>query len=147
MLGPPFSRRSCVRSRIKSPRTSEHISSKQHIISRHDTRLSNRRTAAETHTPPLQFVYEAANCRLFYQFEDALDITHLWKYVANVPGGTVTANNLFPLLANDTVPYTGDHLFLHTVLLIYTVVLLRIYTPLLLRIYTPLLLQIHSGIA
>jgi hypothetical protein len=43
--------------------------------------------------------------------------------------------------------YKRDRLFLHTVLLIYTVVLLRIYTPLLLRIYTPLLLQIHSGFA
>lgn len=66
--------------------------------------------------PPLQFVYEAANCRLFYQFEDTLDITHLWKRVANVvwgnstcvPGSTATTNNQFPLLANETVPYNPD---------------------------------------
>ena len=56
----------------------------------------------------MQFVYEAANCCLFYQFKDALDITHLWKRVANVPGSIVTANNQFPLLANDTVPYNPD---------------------------------------
>jgi hypothetical protein len=64
--------------------------------------------------PPLQFVYESANCRLFYQYEDSVDITHMWKRVANVawsngtcvPGSTVSSKNNFPMLANDTVPYS-----------------------------------------
>lgn len=65
--------------------------------------------------PPLQFVYEAANCRLFYQFQDLNDITGVWRRVANVAwgngtcaaGSTVSASNRFPQLANATLPYSS----------------------------------------
>ncbi|KAH7131043.1 peptidase S41 family protein [Dactylonectria macrodidyma] len=47
---------------------------------------------------PLQFVYEAANCKLFYTPETALNVTNLWQAVADVawngakcvPGSTVS---------------------------------------------------------
>jgi hypothetical protein len=79
----------------------------------------NARNAHSSDNPdgtPLQFVYEAANCRLFYQFEDLLDITHTWSRIANVawgngtcvPGSTITSDNRIPLLANATVPYSDN---------------------------------------
>ncbi|KAH6876812.1 peptidase S41 family protein [Thelonectria olida] len=36
---------------------------------------------------PLQFIYEAANCKLFYTAETALDITKMWQAVADVAWG------------------------------------------------------------
>ncbi|KAF7558159.1 hypothetical protein G7Z17_g55 [Cylindrodendrum hubeiense] len=52
-------------------------------------------------TTPLQFVYEAANCKLFYTAESIIDITSTWEAVADVawsgakcvPGSTVNTDN------------------------------------------------------
>jgi hypothetical protein len=49
---------------------------------------------------PLQFRYEAANCRLFFTWEMARDITALWKAVAGAawrgkkcaPGSTTNSD-------------------------------------------------------
>jgi hypothetical protein len=49
---------------------------------------------------PLQFRYEAANCRLFYTWDMARDITAVWKAAAGVawegakcvPGSTTNAD-------------------------------------------------------
>jgi hypothetical protein len=37
---------------------------------------------------PLQFIYEAANCRLFYQPEDIFDGSKLWERVVDVAWGS-----------------------------------------------------------
>lgn len=66
----------------------------------------------ETQTP-LQFIYEASNCRLFFTAEDQYDISNLWTRVANVAwgngkcveGSTVTDDNSFPDGAYDTVSF------------------------------------------
>ncbi|KAL5325004.1 hypothetical protein ACEPPN_006126 [Leptodophora sp. 'Broadleaf-Isolate-01'] len=65
---------------------------------------------------PLQFVYEAANCRLFYKAEDIYDISFLWDRVANVAwgngtcvaGSTVNSNNRISTVTGpyDTVPFS-----------------------------------------
>ena len=39
---------------------------------------------------PLQFVYEAANCRIFYSFDTWYNYTNLWKYAANATWTTPT---------------------------------------------------------
>ncbi|KAF8851590.1 hypothetical protein BDZ45DRAFT_750549 [Acephala macrosclerotiorum] len=41
----------------------------------------------DTSQTPLQFVYEAANCRIFYEAEDIFDMSNLWNRVANVTWG------------------------------------------------------------
>jgi hypothetical protein len=64
---------------------------------------------------PLQFIYEASNCRLFYTQEDLFDITVTWTRVASVawgdgtcvPGSTLNSNNTISVWtpANATVPF------------------------------------------
>lgn len=41
----------------------------------------------DTTQTPLQFVYEAANCRLFYTAEMTVDVTAMWEKVADVTWG------------------------------------------------------------
>lgn len=63
---------------------------------------------------PTQFIYEAANCRLFYTASDLYDMAGLWRRVANVAwgngtcvqGSTTTADGRLPKYANDTVPFS-----------------------------------------
>lgn len=63
---------------------------------------------------PLQFVYEPANCRLFYTIDDMYDMTALWGRVYNatwggapcVSGSTTNSAGTIPTLATDTVAYS-----------------------------------------
>ncbi|KAB8294146.1 hypothetical protein EYC80_009589 [Monilinia laxa] len=63
---------------------------------------------------PLQYIYEASNCRLFYTKEDVYDIQGLWKRVVNtvwgdgkcVEGSTTTKDRSFPSGAGNTVGYS-----------------------------------------
>ena len=67
----------------------------------------------ETQTP-LQFIYEASNCRLFCTAADIYDISNAWSRVANVvwgngfcvPGSSIELDNTFPSGAYDTVPFS-----------------------------------------
>ncbi|GAB1317927.1 Tail specific protease domain-containing protein [Madurella fahalii] len=62
---------------------------------------------------PMQFRYTAANCRLFFTWEMARDITALWRAVAEVawgggkcvPGSTVNEDGT---MGDGTVGYTGE---------------------------------------
>lgn len=71
----------------------------------------------ETFTP-LQFQYEAANCRLFYTKEDIYDITGLWMRVQSVAwrgqpcveGSAITDDDTMPAGAYDTVPFGNSAL-------------------------------------
>ncbi|PQE32043.1 peptidase S41 family protein [Rutstroemia sp. NJR-2017a WRK4] len=64
---------------------------------------------------PLQFIYEASNCRLFYKKEDIYSIVGVWNRVEKVvwgngtcvEGSSVEADNTMPMGAYDTVPF-GD---------------------------------------
>jgi hypothetical protein len=64
---------------------------------------------------PLQFIYEASNCKLFYKPEDIYSVIPLWRRADSVawgsatcvPGSTVNANNSFPLGSYDTVPHNS----------------------------------------
>ncbi|TGO24125.1 hypothetical protein BPAE_0111g00060 [Botrytis paeoniae] len=64
---------------------------------------------------PLQFIYEASNCRLFYKKEDMYDMQGLWKRIENtvwgngkcVEGSTTTGDGSFPSGAEDTVRYSS----------------------------------------
>ncbi len=75
--------------------------------------LRNSMHEGDASQTPLQFVYEASNCKLFYTAADQYEISGLWKRVANVawgngtcvPGSTVTKDNSFPAGAYDTVPF------------------------------------------
>jgi hypothetical protein len=79
----------------------------------------NLRNAYKPNDPsqtPLQFLYEAANCRIFYTYDDLLQIDNLWKRVYEtvwgnitcVPGSTITSNNKISALANATVPFNSN---------------------------------------
>ncbi|RDW71635.1 hypothetical protein BP6252_08198 [Coleophoma cylindrospora] len=73
---------------------------------------SNMHDSDKTQTP-LQFVYEPANCRLFYKSIDFYDITQLWARVADVTwdnapcvaGSSINPNNTLPTGPYDTVPF------------------------------------------
>ncbi|CAD6442926.1 3be7d645-f545-49a8-9f74-de9323dcc10e [Sclerotinia trifoliorum] len=75
---------------------------------------NNMHDGDETFTP-LQFQYEAANCRLFYTKDDIYDITGLWMRVQSVvwrgqpcvAGSTIVDDDTMPAGAYDTVPF-GD---------------------------------------
>jgi hypothetical protein len=78
----------------------------------------NLRNAYKPNDPtqtPLQFIYEAANCRIFYTYDDLLQVDNLWKRVYQttwgnftcVPGSTINSNNGIPSLANATVPFNS----------------------------------------
>jgi hypothetical protein len=67
---------------------------------------------------PLQFIYEAANCRLFYTYPDLQQVSSLWKRVYDtvwgngtcVEGSTTSNNNIISKIANDTVPFSEKFL-------------------------------------
>lgn len=67
---------------------------------------------------PLQFQYEAANCRLFYTKEDIYDISGLWRRVQSavwrgqpcVEGSAITDNNTITSHPYDTVPFGSSAL-------------------------------------
>lgn len=46
---------------------------------------------------PLQFVYEAADCRLFYTVNHFRDVRQLWRDVAATQWGNVSSNGISPL--------------------------------------------------
>jgi hypothetical protein len=64
-------------------------------------------------TVPLQFAYQATNCRLFYKAEDVISVVPLWNRVARVawenetcvPGSTVSGAGR---IGSGTVPF-GPH--------------------------------------
>jgi hypothetical protein len=64
---------------------------------------------------PLQFIYEASNCRLFYKKEDIYSIVGVWNRVEKVvwgngicvEGSSVETDDTMPGGAYDTVPF-GD---------------------------------------
>jgi hypothetical protein len=76
-----------------------------------------------TDGPPLQFVYEAANCRRFYRQEYLTDITALWRDMADIawhaaqcaPGSTVNSDGTIgngvlgfdEAVVSKAKPYTG----------------------------------------
>jgi hypothetical protein len=65
---------------------------------------------------PLQFTYEAANCRLFFQPEDIFNGTKLWGRVVDVAwgsgkcvsGSSINTDDTFPSGAYDTLPLSAD---------------------------------------
>lgn len=71
----------------------------------------------ETSTP-LQFQYEASNCRLFYTKNDMYDVSGLWKRVEKVVWGgkscvedsSVEDDDTMPTGAYDTVPFSDSAL-------------------------------------
>lgn len=75
--------------------------------------LRNNMHDGDASFTPLQFQYEATNCRLFYTAADQYDITGLWERVADVAwgngkcvaGSTINADDTFPKNAYDTVPF------------------------------------------
>jgi hypothetical protein len=78
--------------------------------------LRNNYNDADTSDVPLQFVYEAANCRLFHTAEDLIDMTYLWTRVANVTWGTgtcvdgssINSDGSMPSGSYDTVAFSAD---------------------------------------
>ena len=77
--------------------------------------LRNNMHDGDTTYTPLQFIYEASNCKLFYTPSDIYDISGLWERVAEVAWGTgkcvsgssVNADHTFPANAYDTVPFAA----------------------------------------
>lgn len=65
---------------------------------------------------PLQFVYEAANCKLFFRPQDVYDISSLWGQAYNVTwggqpcvsGSTTNSDNKIPTKATDTIAYNAN---------------------------------------
>jgi hypothetical protein len=78
--------------------------------------LRNNMHDGDTTYTPLQFTYEAANCKLFYTPTDIYEITGLWERVAEVAWGTgkcvsgssVNADDTFPANPYDTVPFAAS---------------------------------------
>jgi hypothetical protein len=75
--------------------------------------LRNNYNSSGTSEIPLHFVYEATNCRLWYQPADLVAIENLWTRVVDVAwgngkcvsGSTVTGDDTMPSGAYDTVPF------------------------------------------
>ncbi|TVY71233.1 Peptidase S41 family protein [Lachnellula suecica] len=73
--------------------------------------LRNNFHSSDATECPLQFIYEAANCRLFYKPLDVFEISNLWERVANVTwnggkcvqGSSIDSDNTLPKGAYDTV--------------------------------------------
>ncbi|KAB8297035.1 hypothetical protein EYC80_002433 [Monilinia laxa] len=78
---------------------------------------SNMHDGDKTATP-LQFQYEAANCRLFYTEEDIYDISGLWRRVQSVvwrgqpcvEGSAITDDDTITSHPYDTVPFGSSAL-------------------------------------
>jgi hypothetical protein len=76
--------------------------------------LRNAVRDGDSSQTPLQFVYEACNCRLFYQTADLYDITGVWMRAAAVAWGsakcvsdsTVNSDGSMGAKATDTVPWS-----------------------------------------
>ncbi|KAF8848517.1 peptidase S41 family protein-like protein [Acephala macrosclerotiorum] len=75
--------------------------------------LRNNMHMGDNSFTPLQFIYEAANCKLFYTPTDLYNISGLWERVADVAwnkakcvqGSSVMSDNTFPPGAYDTVAF------------------------------------------
>jgi hypothetical protein len=75
--------------------------------------LRNNYNSTDPSEIPLQFVYEATNCRLWYTPADLVAIENLWERVADVAwgggkcisGSTVTGDDTMPSGSYDTVPF------------------------------------------
>ncbi|KAH8663648.1 hypothetical protein BGZ60DRAFT_565680 [Tricladium varicosporioides] len=78
--------------------------------------LRNNYNSSSNTEHPLQFTYEATNCRIFFQPTDLYDITGLWSRVANVtwgsgkcvPGSSVNKDNTINQERTETVPFGPD---------------------------------------
>lgn len=78
--------------------------------------LRNNYHDADAQDAPLQFIYEAANCRLYYERADIFSQAHLWSRVVNVTwgtakcvsGSTVNSDDSMPKGAYDTVGFSSD---------------------------------------
>ncbi|KAI9646254.1 hypothetical protein NHQ30_005694 [Ciborinia camelliae] len=85
------------------------------LMSRGRFNLRSSMHAGDETFTPLQFQYEAANCRLFYTKEDIYNITGLWARVQSVvwggqpcvAGSSINDDDTMPSGAYDTVPF-GD---------------------------------------
>jgi hypothetical protein len=74
--------------------------------------IKNNFHSSDVNEVPLQFTYEAANCRLFYTPVDVFEIANLWERVANVtwnggkciPGSSINSDNTLPKGPYDTIP-------------------------------------------
>jgi hypothetical protein len=90
------------------------LGSKVSLMKRARINLRSAIRESDTTQTPLQFVYEAANCHLFYTVDDVYDMTNLWARAYNatwggakcVGGSTTTSDASMPGLATDTVAYT-----------------------------------------
>ncbi|KUJ24278.1 uncharacterized protein LY89DRAFT_713160 [Mollisia scopiformis] len=69
------------------------LGSKDDLLLRARVNFRNNIRSGDTSQTPLQFVYEAANCRIYYEAEDLEDMSNLWNRVANVTWGGATCVN------------------------------------------------------
>ncbi|KAM3079675.1 hypothetical protein ACMFMG_006088 [Clarireedia jacksonii] len=91
-------------------------STTQSSRARFNLRNNIRRNDTPTADPPLQFVYEASNCRLFYKKEDLYRIDRLWDRVREVVwgggrcvnGSSVGEAGGFPGGVEEVRGYTGE---------------------------------------
>jgi len=75
--------------------------------------LRNNYNSSSPSELPLQFIYEAANCRLYYQPADLFDITGLWERVVGVTwngakcvqGSTVKSDDTMPTYSWQTMSF------------------------------------------
>ena len=92
------------------------LGSKAYLLAGARVNLRNAVRDSDTTQTPLQFVYEPANCRLFYTVDDVYDMTALWTRVYNttwggapcVSGSTTSSDGTIPSLATDTVAYSDS---------------------------------------
>lgn len=93
------------------------LGSKDDLLLRARVNFRNNIRDGDTSQTPLQFVYEATNCRIFYEAEDMADMSNLWNRVANVTWGgdkcvdgssTGSGGNLIGSDAMNTVAYDAN---------------------------------------
>lgn len=93
--------------------TDSPLGSKATLLTRGRVNLRSAVRADDTSQTPLQFVYEPANCRLFYTIDNVYDQSFLWERAFNatwggakcVDGSTINTANTMPTKATDTVAY------------------------------------------
>ena len=91
------------------------LGSKASFILESRVNLRNAVADGDADQIPAQFKYAAANCRIFYQFQDIYDYSVVWARVANVTwggaqcisGSTSNSDDSIGTEATDTVPYSA----------------------------------------
>jgi hypothetical protein len=66
--------------------------------------LRNNYNSTAATEVPLQFIYEASNCRLYHQEADMFDITNLWERVVDVTWGKGKCVSGSTVNKDDTMP-------------------------------------------